>query len=105
MTTEKPVHVRLDGGDPERTYGRFVVSWLLPVLTAILSTTLCLSVSHANAQRGRAARADLQRTVCAIVVAQDDNYRASPPTTGAGKRNAVSMSQLRVTLGCEPRQP
>jgi hypothetical protein len=102
-SVQQPVTVRLEGETADRRYGRLVVSWLLPVFTAILSTVLCLTVSERNAQRGREARAELQRTQCAIVVAQDDNYRDVPPQTELGRRNAASMAQLRVALGCPGR--
>lgn len=96
-----PVHVTVEN-DRERTYGRLIVTWLLPIATALLSTALCLSVSERNAQRGRESRAELQRTQCAIVVALDENYRDAPPTTDLGRRNASSMAQLRASLGCQP---
>jgi hypothetical protein len=83
-------------------YGRLVVTWLVPIATAVLSTVLCLNVSARNAQRGREARSELQRTQCALVVAMDENYRDIPPVTELGKRNAGSMGQLRISLGCQP---
>jgi hypothetical protein len=93
------------GTDPARRWGLVVTAVVLPVMTAILSTVLCLSVSARNADRGRSARADLQRTQCAIVVALDENNRDVPPKTELGRRNAQSMSQLRSSLGCDPHQP
>ena len=98
----EPVHVSVDQ-DPARQWGRLFITILLPILTAILSTALCLSVSERNAQRGRESRAELQRTQCAIVVALDENYRDAPPETELGQRNASSMRQLRQSLGCDPR--
>lgn len=89
--------------DLDRRIGRLIVTWLLPVLSAALSAALCLSVSERNADRGKAARADLQRTVCSLITALDDNYSDLPPTTELGRRNAATMSQLRTVLGCEPR--
>lgn len=103
----EPVHVTVEGAtdrDRDRRWGTIVVAWILPLLTAVLSTVLCLSVSARNAERGRAARAELQRTQCAIVITLDENYRAVPATTPTGVRNAASMAQLRQSLGCEPHQ-
>lgn len=70
------------------------------VLSAVLAATLCLTVSARNAEEGRDARRQMTADVCAIVVAQDDNYHDSPPTTDLGRRNAASMRQLRISLGC-----
>lgn len=91
----------------DRRIWPIVVSVGASVLSAILAATLCLTISARNAERGREARAQLvavqkqqQASVCAIVVALDDNYNDSPPTTDLGRRNAASMDQLRVALGC-----
>jgi hypothetical protein len=86
----------------DRRWWPLAVSVGASVLSAILAAVLCLSVSERNAQRGREARAELTAQVCAIVVALDENYRSAPPATPVGKRNAASMSQLRVALGCPP---
>lgn len=109
-----PLHVRSDP-DPEtsgeivtlverddRRWWPIVVSVGSSVGSAVLATLLCLSVSARNADRGRESRRALQTQVCSIVITLDDNYREAPPTTEIGKRNAVSMSRLRVALGCPP---
>ncbi len=88
----------------DRRWWPIAVSVGTSVLSAILATVLCLTIQARNAQRGREARLELQRSVCAIVVSLDDNYRDVPPATELGRANAVSMSELRVSLGCPPRE-
>ena len=72
------------------------------LLSAGLAVALSLSVSARNVQRGVAAREELQRTQCAIIIALDENYRQAPPPNETGKLQARSMSQLRTALGCPP---
>jgi len=87
----------------DRRWWPVAVSVGTSVLSAVLAAALCLTVSWRNAERGRDARTELIRSVCAIVVTLDDNYSDTPPETELGRRNAASMAQLRVALGCPPR--
>jgi hypothetical protein len=89
--------------DPDRRVGRLLATYGLPFASSALTIALCLGVSARNAERGRAARTDLQRTQCALIVSLDDNYRDSVLTTDIARRNAATMAQLRTSLGCDPR--
>lgn len=84
----------------DRRWWPIVVSVGTSALSAVLAAALCLTVQARNAERGREARLELTRQVCSLVIAFDDNYRADPPQTELGKRNATDIAALRVTLGC-----
>lgn len=46
------------------------------------------------------AAAQSQRRLCGLIVAQDDVYRESPPTTPTGRRVAAETSRLRADFDC-----
>lgn len=55
----------------------------------------------ADQQRAQAqARAAARAASCALIVAFDDLYRESPPSTPAGRRVAEVWAQYRAQLGC-----
>jgi hypothetical protein len=67
---------------------------LLVVLVAALVTGGG-SLLYANAAAEQA-----QHRLCGLIVAQDDVYRETPPTTPTGKRVAVEFAQLRRDFDC-----
>lgn len=85
----------------DRRWWPIVVSVGASVLSAILAAALCLTVSARNAERGRDAQRQITAQMCALIVAFDDNYRSEPPTTDLGKRNALAVATLRVSLNCD----
>jgi hypothetical protein len=46
------------------------------------------------------AQAESARKLCGIVIAQDDTYGTTPPTTPTGQRIAIAMHKLRRDLDC-----
>lgn len=81
------------------------------ILSAILAVVLLLGIQRRNAEADRRAQAELaavqqrQRdALCAVVIVFDDNYRAAPPVTEAGRRNAAGLARLRADLGCPERK-
>ena len=72
----------------------FVLVMVLTVLAAAGSSIL---VSVVLTQRS-------ERKFCAIVINIDDGYRRVPPSTDAGRQQAMIYSQLRAELGCDPSQ-
>jgi hypothetical protein len=106
--------------DPEETTGEILVVqhddrrwWPIAVsvgfsvLSAILAATLAQAVSHRSAEREREARIEIERvqqeqhdSLCAMIVALDDNYRDSPPGTELGRKNAKALGVLRIAEGC-----
>jgi hypothetical protein len=94
----------------ERNWWPIAVAVGSSLLSAILSVSLCLSVSERNADRGRQQRQMLahqaeeqHQAICAILVSLDDNAAAVPPTTALGKAQARTYVSLRVSQGCPPR--
>lgn len=59
------------------------------ILVGAASVTISLRSLHAS-----------NRKLCDVVVAQDDAYSTTPPTTPAGRRIASSMHKLRGDLDC-----
>ena len=51
-----------------------------------------------------AVRAESRRVACASIVAQDETYRETPPSTPTGKLQAKKMRDLRTNLGCAPHE-
>lgn len=49
---------------------------------------------------GRIDRAESERKFCAIVVAQDDAWSETTPTSVTGRRVADAIAKLRRDLGC-----
>ena len=87
----------------DRRWWPYLVAIGSSVIGSVFSVLIALHAQSEGAQRGRDARADLQRQVCAVVVALDDNYHDNPPATPLGKDNATSLAQVRASLGCAPR--
>jgi hypothetical protein len=77
----------------DRRWWPYVVS----VGASLLSAALAVVISIASQQR---SEDKTRQYTCAVIVSQDDNYREAPPATETGRRNAASMRQLRVALGC-----
>ena len=59
------------------------------VVTGALAVTISLRVQDSQT-----------RKFCSIVVAQDDAYATTPPTTPTGKKIAAAMHKLRRDLHC-----
>jgi hypothetical protein len=67
--------------------------WAAMLASALGSGTAAVVISlHAQAES--------ERKLCGIVIAQDDAYTDTPPTTPTGKRVAEAMDKLRRDLGC-----
>jgi hypothetical protein len=93
----------------DRRWWPIVVSVGFSVLSAVLAGALAQSVSQRSAEREHEARVEIERvqreqhdSLCAMIVALDDNYRDSPPSTELGRSNATALSALRVGEGCPP---
>lgn len=95
----------------DRRWWPLAVSVGTSVLSAILAASLCLTIQARNAERDREARVDLQRiqqeqraALCALIIAQDDNYREFPASTELGEANARALADQRADPrnGCPP---
>lgn len=110
MTEPDEVSVHVVEND-DRRWWPIVVSVGSAVMSAVLSTTLCLTVSERNARHGREQRIELQESqarqhaaLCALIVSLDDNYRSNPLPTELSKKNAQSVADQRALQGCPPRE-
>lgn len=84
----------------DRRWWPLVVSVGASVLSGVLAVGITLGVQQRSDQRDRDAREGQRQQICALVVALDDNYHSAPPTSEVGRRNAASLAQIRVALGC-----
>lgn len=69
------------------------------LLALVVSMVLTAAVAVVIADR--AARQS-ERRWCGIVTTLDDTYRATPPTTPTGRRQAAEIAKLRADFGCPP---
>jgi hypothetical protein len=93
-----------------RGWWPFAVTAGVSIASSLLTVALLLGIQQQSAEQDRIARHELQvaqesqrAALCQVVVNFDDNYRAAPPTTEAGIRNAASIARLRSGLHCPPR--
>jgi hypothetical protein len=79
-----------------RVEARRVRVWYV-VLMGFLGMTLGLSLAFAYiSQTGREAR----KATCAVVDANQEVYRETPPTTETGRNAAEAWNNLAKALGC-----
>jgi hypothetical protein len=75
---------------------RHHVPWyLLVALFASCMVTGVVAIVVARAGQERS-----ERQLCSLLIAQDDAYRQTPPTTPTGLRVAAAVGQLRRAYGC-----
>jgi hypothetical protein len=89
-----------------QVHGWYPIVMLVVVFVAVSFLNI-LYTQHVNKQRQQAdaraeaaARAASRASTCQLVVAFDELYKETPPTTPAGKNVAQLWSNYRVTLGC-----
>lgn len=69
--------------------------WVVMVLTVVFSAGASIFVTVTLTQRS-------ERKLCDVVIATDDNYHRTPPSSPAGKTQAANFVKLRQQLGCPP---
>jgi hypothetical protein len=69
--------------------------WVLVVCLVAAMTAAASAMVYAN----RVAHQS-ERQWCGLVVALDDAYRSTPPTTPLGRQVAAEMARLREQFGC-----
>lgn len=87
---------------------RMVYAWLVLFVTmlgvGLLNVAYTNYVDERRVAGERAAKEAAQKAsrsqACALVVAFDELYKESPPTTPAGQRVAALWSAYRAQLGC-----
>ena len=79
--------------------------WWIVVLASSLTTgTLALVIAlYSQAQSERqleAQRRESERKLCTVLIAQDEAWSETTPTTVTGRRVAEAIRDLRRDLGC-----
>lgn len=78
--------------------GRFhpgLYSWLALMISCISLPMVAVIASVKISERS------LHESLCPIVVTADSGYRAHPPVTDVGKRQAEGMRKLRAQYRCD----
>ncbi|MBG0560737.1 hypothetical protein [Actinoplanes aureus] len=70
--------------------------WWVALLASCLTTGITAVVISLRAQ------AESERKLCGAVIAQDEAWSETTPTTVTGRRVAEAMRELRRELGCSP---
>ena len=85
-----------------RAFRPGVYSWLAVLATAITLPIGALVISlKIQAQALEESQRSTQRSLCPIVITQDDAYRANPPTTPRQEAVAAGMAKLRHDYRCD----
>lgn len=72
------------------------LTWYL--LVAVLASSMLTGVVAVVIARH--GQQEAQRQLCSLLIAQDDAYRATPPSTPTGLRVAAALADLRRAYSC-----
>lgn len=84
----------------DRRWWPIAVSVGTSVVSAILAAALVQTWGARAQDEIERVQRDQHNSLCAMIVALDDNYRESPPATELGRDNARDLSELRIAEGC-----
>jgi hypothetical protein len=84
----------------DRRWWPVAVSVGTSVLSAILAAALCLTINARSRAELERVQREQHDSLCAMIVALDDNYRDSPPGTELGRENAKALGVLRAAEHC-----
>jgi hypothetical protein len=81
--------------------------WVVVTASSMTTGTIAVVISlHSLSESERKLleqQAESQRKFCEIVIAQDDAWSETTPTTATGRRVAEAVRKLRQDLGCPTR--
>lgn len=86
----------------DRRWWPIAVSVGTSVLSAILAAALCLTVNARSRAELERVQQEMHDSLCATILALDDNYREIPPESDLGRANAEALAGERQRQNCPP---